>query len=112
VFLYAYILFIIDASGYIEQMFYTFNRYTMKKTENGGTTVYAFLLSWPEDPVLKLGAPIPSPNTEVTMLGYPDKFDYITGPGGQGVYVTIPKISWNKLPCQWVWVLKMTSIEN
>jgi hypothetical protein len=46
------------------------------------------------------------------MLGYPDKFDYITGPGGQGVYVTIPKISWNKLPCQWVWVLKMTSIEN
>ena len=86
--------------------------YTMKKTENGGTTVYAFLLSWPEDPVLKLGAPIPSPNTEVTMLGYPDKFDYIAGPGGQGVYVTIPKISWNKLPCQWVWVLKMTSIEN
>jgi hypothetical protein len=65
-----------------------------------------------EDPVLKLGAPIPSPNTEVTMLGYPDKFDYIVGPGGQGVCVTIPKISWNKLPCQWVWVLKMTSIEN
>jgi hypothetical protein len=52
-----------SSSGYIEQMFYTFNRYTMKKTENGGTTVYAFLLSWPEDPVLKLGAPIPSPNT-------------------------------------------------
>ncbi|CAC5367002.1 FUCA [Mytilus coruscus] len=64
------------------------------------------------DAVLKLGAPIPSQQTEVTMLGYPDKFIWKAGPGGQGIYVTIPIIPWNKLPCEWAWVLKLTHISN
>lgn len=83
----------------------------MKHSRNS-KVVYAILLSYPEDPVLKLGAPVPSQTTEVTMLGYPNSFKWISGPGGQGLYITIPSIPWNMLPCQWAWVLKITELEN
>ncbi|CAG2197598.1 FUCA [Mytilus edulis] len=86
--------------------------YTKRKMESEGTVVYAFLLSWPTDALLNLGAPIPSQQTEVSMLGYPDKFIWKAGPGGQGIHVTIPIIPWNKLPCEWAWVLKLTHISN
>ncbi|CAC5367003.1 FUCA [Mytilus coruscus] len=86
--------------------------YTKHKRAKEGTVVYAFLLSWPTDTVLKLGAPIPSQQTEVSMLGYPDKFIWKAGPGGQGIYITIPIIPWNKLSCEWAWLLKITHITN
>lgn len=85
--------------------------YTMKNSGNS-KVVYAILLSYPEDTVLKLGAPIPSQTTEVTMLGFPNSFKWISGPGGQGLYITIPTISWNMLPCEWAWVLKITGLGN
>ncbi|XP_063430692.1 alpha-L-fucosidase-like [Mytilus trossulus] len=86
--------------------------YTKRHNENEGNVVYVFLLSWPTDAVLNLGAPIPSQQTEVTMLGYPDKFIWKAGSGGKGIDTTIPIIPWNKLPCEWAWVLKLTHITN
>jgi hypothetical protein len=70
----------------------------MKKAVDNTTTVYAILLSWPEDSVLMLGAPVPSTSTVVTMLGYSEPFKWVT-PGPQGINVTVPAISWNNLPC-------------
>ena len=89
-----------------------FYRYTKKKTTDGTTTIYAILLSWPVDSILKLGAPVPSPQTEVTMLQYPNGFKWVSGPSGQGIDITIPVIPWNLLPCDWAWVLKITNISN
>lgn len=86
--------------------------YTSRKTEAEGQVAYAFVLAWPEGDILKLGSPIPSQTTTISMLGYPDYFDWMAGPGGQGVYITFPEIPWNKLPCQWVWVLKITDVLN
>jgi hypothetical protein len=55
------------------------------------TTVYAILLSWPEDSVLTLGAPVPSTSTVVTMLGYSEPFEWIAESSQQGINVTIPQ---------------------
>ncbi|XP_076100706.1 alpha-L-fucosidase-like [Mytilus galloprovincialis] len=84
--------------------------YTMKKTDE--KFVYAVVLSWPQNNTLTLGAPITSTNTIVTMLGYPEKFQWTTTTGAQGLNITIPNISWNKLPCQWAWTFKLTNIQN
>ena len=84
----------------------------MKKAVDNTTTVYAILLSWPEDSVFTLGAPVPSPITVVTMLGYSEPFQWIAESSQQGINVTIPVIPFNKIPCQWAWVLKLTFIAN
>lgn len=97
---------------FLMYLYLYFLRYTIKKTVDEGTVVYAILLSWPEENVLKLGSPIPSPNTEVSMLGYSDKFKWFSGPSGKGIYITIPVIPINKMPCEWAWLLKLTFIQN
>ena len=84
----------------------------MKKAVDNTTTVYAILLTWPEDSVLTLGAPVPSTSTVVTMLGYSEPFEWIAESSQQGINVTIPVIPFNKIPCQWAWVLKLTFIAN
>lgn len=86
--------------------------YTMRDTEEEGRVVFAISLVWPENNVLKLLSPIPSQSTEVTMLGYHTPFTWTAGPGGQGIYITIPYIPYNRMPCQWAWVFKMTMIQN
>lgn len=74
--------------------------------------VYAIMLTWPDDSVLVLGAPIPSQSTQVTMLGYEGTVNWITGPGGQGMNITLQNIPWNKLPSPWAWMFKLTNIAN
>lgn len=92
--------------------FYLLNRYTSKKDINGSLVVYAILLSWPDEPVLKLGAPIASPVTVVSMVGFPDIFSWTFGPEHNGIYIEIPRISWHLMPCEWAWTLKLTYLEN
>lgn len=74
--------------------------------------VYAIMLTWPDDSVLVLGAPIPSQSTQVTMLGYEGTVNWIAGPGGQGMNITLQNIPWNKLPSPWAWMFKLTNIAN
>ncbi len=37
--------------------------------------VYAFVLDWPEDNVVTLGAPTVGPKTKISLLGYPGKIN-------------------------------------
>ena len=91
----------------IDQIWYCF-RYTKRNTTDG-YNVYAILLALKSGPVI-LGAPQPSPETTVTMLGYHGTFHWEKN--SQGMVVTIPSISVNELPCKWAWVLKITDVKN
>lgn len=91
-------------------MFYTVTRYTQGKTVNG-TAVYAILLVWPDNNILKLGAPQASISTKVSMLGYPDEFKWKPG-SKSGIEIQIPDIPINKLPSKWAWVIKFTGLKN
>lgn len=44
--------------------------------------VYAFLLEWPDNNIVKLGAPEPSNKTVVYLVGYPDPIPWKAGPNG------------------------------
>ncbi|CAG2248121.1 FUCA [Mytilus edulis] len=85
--------------------------YTMKKTETG-TNVYAIILDWPDTNYLYLNAPITSSSTLITMLGYQDyNFSY-SKVQSSGVNITLPNISFSKIPSTDAWVFKMTDISN
>ncbi|XP_076468701.1 alpha-L-fucosidase-like [Babylonia areolata] len=85
--------------------------YTMKQS-GGSTTVYAITLKWPSGSSLTLGAPAPGTTTVVTLLGYPGNLDYQKSGGTQGMVITLPIMDFSRLPCQWAWTFKMTSIQN
>ncbi|KAL5019282.1 hypothetical protein ScPMuIL_005004 [Solemya velum] len=84
--------------------------YTSKEVGTS-KTVYAILLSWPEDNILTLGAPITTPKTTVTMLGYKPPLKWAAKTSA-GIMITIPNISINKMPCLWAWVLKFENLIN
>jgi hypothetical protein len=44
-------------------------------TQNNGT-VYAITTAWPDDNMLTLTYPVPTGNTEITMVGYPKVLNY------------------------------------
>lgn len=82
--------------------------YTSKVAASGATEVYAIVLKWPKNNILYLGAPVTTSDTRVTMLGYKGK--EFSWKGGEGINITFPAISYNELPCQWSWVLKMENL--
>ncbi|XP_052780779.1 alpha-L-fucosidase-like isoform X3 [Mya arenaria] len=81
--------------------------YTSKKNTDGGLDVYAILLNFPDPGQFVLGAPTASPDTKVTLLGYSDP---LTWKGSKGISITIPAIPFNRMPCQYAWVLKLTNL--
>ena len=83
-------------------------RYTQKKALNA---TYAFLFNWPTGDLI-LGAPKASSSTAVTLLGYPTPLDFSTQSGGGIVIHNMTKIPFNKMPCMWMWVLKITGVLN
>jgi alpha-L-fucosidase len=86
--------------------------YTQKQNEEipSDKQVYAFVFNWPED-TLELGAPIASPETQITLLGYKGVLSFSQRPGG-GVIVTIPLISLRDMPCDWLWVFRISNPIN
>ncbi|XP_013422200.1 alpha-L-fucosidase-like isoform X1 [Lingula anatina] len=61
---------------------------------------------------LMLGAPNPSPGTQVTLLGYtggPFRFD--RNPPG-GIAIDVPAIPASQMPCDWAWTFKFTQLAN
>ena len=82
-------------------------RYTSKKGADGGLSVYCIVLVWPENNLLKLGAPPPQANLSVTMLGYPGLFKWKALGTAAGIQVQIPAITPDKLPNRLAWVLKL-----
>ena len=92
-------------------------RYTQVKsnTSTSGYSVYAFVLEWPENNALKLGAPIATPTTRISMLGYSgvnQQFQYKQRNNGVGLIVKFPFIPPNKLPSFYAWVLKLDNLAN
>ena len=84
------------------------DRYTKRSTADR-YDVYAILLKFKSGSLI-LGAPQPSDQTVVSLLGFPSTFPWEKSP--DGMVVTIPTIPLNELPCQWAWVLKLTNIQN
>ncbi|XP_033746824.1 alpha-L-fucosidase-like isoform X2 [Pecten maximus] len=84
--------------------------YTMKKFPNV-TAVYAVTLQWPDTGVLKLGAPVTTSATNVSLLGYSGNLKY-TSSGPAGMTIVIPPIPINKMPCDWAWTFKITGLSN
>jgi alpha-L-fucosidase len=90
--------------------------YTSQKSPAGSVVVYAILLDWPGD-TLTLGAPVATPSTKVTMLGYKGldaTFEWTTTGVNNvnAMVIKIPPIPINKLPSLWAWVLKLESLSN
>ena len=80
-------------------------RYTMK-----GKVVYAISLDWPSSGTLILGAPTPTNNTRVTLLGGNDLSWSPHKPSG--IEIHVPAIPINKLPSKWAWSFKLEYIET
>ncbi|RUS91070.1 hypothetical protein EGW08_001198 [Elysia chlorotica] len=72
--------------------------------------VYAFLFTWPSGN-LTLGAPQATEQTMISLLGYPEALGF-SSQGPQGIIVHTPNIPFSKMPCQWMWVLKITNPAN
>ncbi|XP_053310592.1 tissue alpha-L-fucosidase [Spea bombifrons] len=53
--------------------------------------VYAVFLRWPEDNILKLASPKPTPNTAVKMLGFTADLHWKSSPEG-GLVIQLPSI--------------------
>ena len=62
--------------------------------------------------MLHLGVPEgTSGTTVITLLGYSGALTWHKDPKG-GIAINIPHIPFNKMPCDWAWVFKMTSLQN
>jgi hypothetical protein len=69
------------------------------------------MLNWPIGQLV-LGAPVPTMNTVVTMLGgKQESLGWIGRPQG-GIIITFPEWSFYDMPSKWAWVFKMTNIKN
>uniref|UniRef100_A0A0B6Y967 alpha-L-fucosidase n=1 Tax=Arion vulgaris TaxID=1028688 RepID=A0A0B6Y967_9EUPU len=89
----------------------TKNVWYTAKNSSAGTNVYAFIFDWPSTPVLSLALPQTSLATTVTLLGYEGNFSFKTRQP-TGIDILIPSIAINKMPCLWVWVFKITAVDN
>ncbi|CAF0903823.1 unnamed protein product [Adineta ricciae] len=77
-----------------------------------GRYVYAFLLMWPKNITeITLGAPLPSANTVVTMLGSNDRsIPWKVGSDNRGMMIDISNVKLHLLESQWVWVFRLTDL--
>ncbi|KAI8745452.1 alpha-L-fucosidase [Biomphalaria glabrata] len=82
-----------------------------KKTDAGRTDVYAFVFYWPESNTLSLAGPKTTAASTISLLGYPGYFSYSTRQPS-GVDIIVPAIPINKMPCDWIWVFKITAVAN
>lgn len=92
-----------------EKSFDLIFRYTVSKYSP--LLVYAFLLEWPEDNIVKLGAPIPSNKTLVNLLGHPIPIPWKRDPAG-GMQLNLPDIPFSKMPCMWAWSFRLLELSN
>lgn len=81
--------------------------YTNKPKEDA---VYAISFEWPTNFLLKLDAPVPTNKTTVSLLGYPEKILWNKTYEPNGIVIKIPPIPESLMPCQWVWVFKLTNV--
>ena len=103
----------ITSSIYEVKCIFIFHRYTSKKNQSGDVSVYAIVLDWPEKTELKLAVPYTTGKTGVTLLGYPGVIGWKAPAETKvGINIKIPVIPFNKQPCNYAWVFKMTNLQN
>ena len=73
------------------------------------SAVYVFVLTWPTDNLLKLGAPVPEgTDASISMLGYKTlAWSHVENE----LHIAMPNINPSELPCKWSWVLKLTNFK-
>jgi len=74
-----------------------------------GNTVYAILLEIPTDGKIELGAPQVSDATQISLLGYAGKIQWLNQPS-EGVVIDISSVDFGKLPSQWALAFKLINI--
>ncbi|XP_023796706.1 tissue alpha-L-fucosidase [Cyanistes caeruleus] len=75
-----------------------------------GPVVFAIFLLWPLDGVLCLASPIPSPGTQVTLLGFGGTLEWQKQPG-QGMLITLPHMLPSPLSAQSGWAVKLEGVK-
>ncbi|XP_010224660.1 PREDICTED: tissue alpha-L-fucosidase-like [Tinamus guttatus] len=75
-----------------------------------GPVVYAIFLTWPQDSLLKLASPVPSPDLQVTMLGLAGALEWQKSPD-KGVLITLPHVPPSPLSAQSAWTVKLEGVE-
>jgi hypothetical protein len=91
-------------------MFFFIYRYTERLFDDK-KNVYATALQWPSNNTLFLGAPIPTEQTTVSLLGLHQEIKWTKGKSG-GMNLIIPPIPYNEMPCRWAWVFKISGLQN
>jgi len=72
-----------------------------------GDSVYAIFITWPDNDVLTLQAPIPSQKAAIQMLGYGELSYTYTN---EQLSIDLSSISVSQLPCQWAWAIQMVGV--
>ncbi|CDW53766.1 alpha L fucosidase [Trichuris trichiura] len=80
----------------------------LQRNEN---VVYAIMLKWPSSSILTLHLVTPTPNTVVTMLGYPYQLSYIPL-RIRGMEVDLTTVNHQNLAAKWAWVIKVENAED
>ena len=98
-------------------VFYTANAPAAAAKGGGGggpAAVYALVLAWPSDNVLRLAVPQPTPSAAANLLGCPKSLGPVRKAAGGGMVVTIPALSPAELPSSGglvgPWVFKLTGV--
>jgi len=72
--------------------------------------VYAFVFQWPEEELI-LGAPkMATDASAVSLVGVKGPLTFATM--SNGIKISVPTLSVNKMPCKWMWVFKLTGVLN
>ncbi|XP_072211563.1 tissue alpha-L-fucosidase isoform X2 [Excalfactoria chinensis] len=75
-----------------------------------GAVVYAIFLTWPQNSVLQLSAPAPSPATQVSMLGLAGTLRWWQPPG-EGLLVALPDVPPSPVSSQPGWAVRLEGVK-
>eukprot|EP00039_Didymoeca_costata_P020987 m.343036 g.343036 ORF g.343036 m.343036 type:complete len:560 (-) comp22241_c0_seq1:58-1737(-) len=80
-------------------------QYTVSTVEE--KTLYALFNLWPSNRTIHLTVPYTTPNSKATLLGVEGELK-IQSTGKQGAVVTLPDLSVDELPCDYMYAIKLT----
>jgi hypothetical protein len=68
-------------------------------------------LKYPSNPTkIALGAIAPSEATQIFLLGYDKKIQWVPDPSGTGIFIDISEIDMNALPSTWALSFKIVNL--
>ncbi|XP_071447330.1 alpha-L-fucosidase [Hetaerina americana] len=82
--------------------------YTMKEN-TGKCTVYAIVVKWPKDNILRLRSPMPKNDTTVEMISYNGQLKWQTSGTTPDMLIELPTAD---IGSRWTWVIKLNNLSN